>query len=96
MAKTVQSMIDEGMQLWASCQTRGPAGPCHHMRQIDLAALRDRLGPDASTMAPDLAPKLRCSKCGGKDIGLTVIPRSRASGDPRGVLDGTAWQSRKI
>ena len=31
-------------------------------------------GPDAPAMADDLTPKLKCSKCGGKAIGLTYTP----------------------
>jgi hypothetical protein len=34
-----------------------------------LVKLRERLGPDHSTLHDDLAPKLKCSKCGGKKIG---------------------------
>ena len=48
---------------------------CHKWRcqQLDLAFLRYRLDPDAPAMADDLTPKLKCSKCGGKAIGLTSL-----------------------
>jgi hypothetical protein len=95
MGSTIQKLIDDRMRLWAACQGRHSDGPCHHMRELDLLALRDRLGPDASTMAADLTPRLRCSRCGGKEIGLTLIPYSGPSGDPRGILDGTAWSTRE-
>jgi len=42
--------------------------------EITVALLKDRLRPDARAMADDLTPKLKCSKCGGKAIGLTYTP----------------------
>jgi hypothetical protein len=44
--------------------------PCNHSQVLDLAKLRDRFGPDASAMANDLIPKLKCTKCGGVDASL--------------------------
>lgn len=70
---TVQGLIDAGMTLHAWCHD--PA--CHHNARLDLGALRGRLGPDAPAMADDLAPKLRCARCGGrrgKGVGLTYSP----------------------
>jgi len=67
MAKwTIQSLIDERMRLDAYCHNH----LCHHHQPLDLMNLRDKLGPDAEAMSDDLVPKLRCSKCGGKQIGL--------------------------
>jgi hypothetical protein len=42
--------------------------------------LRERLGPDHSIMHDDLAPKLKCSKCGGKKVGLILSPPTGPSG----------------
>jgi hypothetical protein len=38
---------------------------------LDLAKLRDRFGPDAPAM---VRPKLKCTKCGGKAVGLIYTP----------------------
>jgi len=72
MAGTVQAMIDEGMQLWAFCHAHG----CFNRHRFDLDALRARIGPQASTMARELVPRLRCSRCGTKNASITCIPRS--------------------
>lgn len=32
------------------------------------------LGPDAPAMSDDLIPKLKCARCGGKQVGLTYTP----------------------
>lgn len=73
MGWTVQKLIEEGYRLGAGCNRP----QCCHFANIDLEALKARLGPGQSTMAPDLVPKLRCSKCGSKDVGLIVHPPER-------------------
>jgi hypothetical protein len=76
MAKwTTQSLIDGNMKIHAYCHD--PA--CRHHQPLDLLKLRDKLGPDALAMADDLTPKLRCSKCGGKKIGLIYSPNTGIS-----------------
>jgi hypothetical protein len=59
-------MIEHGYTLRANCHD--PL--CFHSQQLDLERLKERLGPDHSTMHDALTPKLRCSK----EIGLTVSP----------------------
>ena len=75
MGWTVQRLIDEGYSLGAGCNRVG----CHHFGQLDLQTLKGRLGPHHSTMHPDLVPKLRCRKCGSKDVGLIIHPPTRGS-----------------
>lgn len=71
MAKwTIQSLIDGKMTVTAYCH----AVQCGHHQVLDLQKLRDHLGPDAPAMADDLTPKLRCSKCGNKKVGLIYTP----------------------
>lgn len=71
MAKwTVQSLIDKRMTVTAYCHQSA----CNHHQGLDLYKLRDKLGPDATAMSDDLLPKLRCSKCNGKEIGLIYSP----------------------
>ncbi|MEX0408905.1 hypothetical protein ABGN05_25015 [Aquibium sp. LZ166] len=67
---TVQELIDEGYTLHAGCKEN----TCLRTRPLDLIALRDRLGPEHGTLHHNLAPKLRCSTCGSKNVGLIVSP----------------------
>ena len=69
---TVQTLIDGDMHIKAYCHN----SRCHHRQSLDLAKLRDKLGPDAPAMAGDLIPKLKCAKCGGKKVGLIYSPAS--------------------
>ena len=39
---------------------------CHETRRVDLAQLRDRLGPQF--LVGDIRPRLRCSKCGTRKV----------------------------
>ena len=72
MAKgwTIQGLIDGRMNVRAHCHNPR----CHHSQDLDLGKLKTKLGPDAPAMADDLIPKLRCAKCGGKDVGLIYSP----------------------
>ncbi len=70
MKWTLQTLIDERMTVRAYCHNFR----CHHSQNLDLEALRDRLGPDAPAMADDLIPKLKCGKCGERKIGLIYTP----------------------
>jgi hypothetical protein len=70
MAWTYQSLIDGNMTVTAYCHR----SLCNHNQKLDLKRLRDKFGPDAPAMHDDLAPKLRCTKCGGKKVGLIYTP----------------------
>lgn len=63
---TIAGLIYMGQTLRAHCRNLD----CRHPHQFDLEALAARLGLHHSTMHDDLTPKLRCSKCGSKRIGL--------------------------
>lgn len=65
---TIQSLINYPHELGAHCKK------CGRFKWLDLQALGGRLGFDHSTMHRDLAPKLKCERCGSKDIGLTLSP----------------------
>lgn len=86
MAKgwTVQQLIDEEFSIWAFCHN----WRCHHRAKLNLQTLKAKLGPDASTMHDDLVPKLKCQKCGGKEVGLTLIPRDK----PPNPFEGWKWR----
>lgn len=73
MGWTIQSLIDGKMTVTAYCHNPS----CRHRLSLDLKMLRERLGPDAKAMSDDLSPKLKCSKCGGKQLGLIYAPDTR-------------------
>ena len=75
MAKgwTFAKLIHDAMTATAHCQSSS----CNHSHILDLKVLSDRLGPDTPAMHDDLAPRLRCRKCGGKQIGLIYTPTIR-------------------
>lgn len=68
--ETIQSFIDSGDVLTAYCHNP----KCHHHGRLDMMLLRDRLGPDHGSMHDDLVPKLKCSRCGGRKLGLIRSP----------------------
>ena len=70
MAWTVQALIDGGMEITAYCEDPD----CRHTQPVDLVRFRDRFGPDAPMMRRDVLPRLRCSKCGGKNIDIKLSP----------------------
>ena len=69
---TFRKLIEKDFRLSAACK----APLCHHMVQLDLQALGERLGMDHSAMHDDLTPLLRCAKCGSKNVGLILHPPS--------------------
>jgi len=77
----IRDLIKDGGQIWAHC---GP--PCWHSRNLDLHALGERLGYDFEVSHYSLTPKLRCSKCGSKQVGIRHIPA--AGHRAPGIVDG--------
>ena len=75
MAKgwTFAKLIHDEITVTAHCQNSS----CNHSHILDLKVLSDRLGTDTPAMHDDLAPRLRCRKCGGKQIGLIYTPTIR-------------------
>lgn len=67
---TFRRLIDEGMTLTAYCHR----SRCNHHAVLDVPALATKYGPDAPAMHDDLAYKLRCQKCGGRECGLRYAP----------------------
>lgn len=67
MNGTLGECLDNGYGLTATCTL------CWHSARLDLDALAANLGRDHGALRDDLVPKLRCTPCGGKRIGLTVI-----------------------
>lgn len=65
---TIGDLIEHRHKLAVHCNAPG----CHNYKKLDLQALGERLGFDQPYLKPYLAPKLKCSKCGSKDISLSL------------------------
>jgi hypothetical protein len=70
---TVQELIDGRFTVTIYCHNPR----CHRRAELDLKAVRDRLGPDHGMLLDDIKHKLRCSKCGGRQFGMTKQPPGR-------------------
>jgi len=57
----------------ANCRT------CKETREIDLAKMAERLGPDF--LVGKLRPLLRCSTCGGKNIIVATLWKDATSSE---------------
>lgn len=78
---TIGAMLDAGMSLSAVCYREG----CRHSAPLDLNRLAAKLGREHSTLRKDLCPRLVCSACGGKDVGIWSSGGGRGpSGQPYG------------
>ena len=75
---TFATLIADEMTITAHCQN----ARCNHSHRLDLKDLAARFGPDTPAMHDDLAPRLKCMKCGGRQIGLTYTPMVRPTGNP--------------
>ena len=75
---TIGDVIENGGQIRVYCH----ASKCNHNAILDVVKLRDKLGPDHGAMHDDLAHKLRCSKGGGKKVGLIYSPGTKEYGGP--------------
>lgn len=75
---TIQSLIDNQMGVTVHCNVIG----CGHSAKLDLHAIGERLGFDFEAVGDPqpLVPKLRCGKCGRKDLGLILSSESGYSG----------------
>jgi hypothetical protein len=70
----------QGKKLGSAGRLHANCMHCQHSQALDLVDLRERLGPDHSVLHDDLAPKLKCSKCGGKKVGPIISPPTGSSG----------------
>ncbi|UPT53415.1 hypothetical protein [Synechococcus phage Ssp-JY39] len=56
---TIGTMLARGSELNIYCFTND----CGHKARVNLVVLARKLGPDHSTLDPDLRPYFHCSKC---------------------------------
>ena len=82
---TFASLIEGRIQVTAHCVD------CRFTNEVDLAALRDRLGADRPAMASDFKKLLHCPKCRGKRSSFIY---SYCSG--RKEMVHGAWAGRTI
>lgn len=75
---TLGAIVDGDYSLTAYCYDM----ECQHSAALDVEALAKRLGREHGSMRWDLVPKLRCTKCGGKDVGLRLAPPTGSPGRP--------------
>lgn len=75
--RTLGALRDAGLHLHAYCNTPD----CHWSAPLDLSAMIDRLGAAQSALPPDLAPRLVCSRCGGKDVAVVLSAAEELPGE---------------
>ena len=81
MTWTIKNLIDGNMAVTGHCLN----SRCNHREELDLAMLKERLGPDAPAMADDLKARLKCSRCGSKAIGLIYSPKGNEKRSPGAI-----------
>ena len=70
---TIQLLIDCDILISAHCRQQS----CDGHQELSLVRLKEKLGPDASAMHQDLAPRYRCAKCGNDKIELSYSPKDQ-------------------
>lgn len=65
---TIGKLLDDGFELTAWCHRWVDGTVCRHHVKLDLEALCQRLGRNHGCMHWDIAPLLRCSKCGARGV----------------------------
>lgn len=91
---TIRDLIDNQMGMSVHCNAVG----CGHGANLDLHALGNRLGYGFVTVGDPnpLVAKLRCGKCGSKDLGLILSSRSGYSGASAPVAERPAVKAPDI
>jgi hypothetical protein len=68
---TVQLLIDCDIVVSARCNNV----VCDNYQELNLNRLSDKFGSEASALEKDIAPRMRCSKCGHDRVRLSYAPR---------------------
>ena len=91
---TIKDLIDNQMSFSVHCNANG----CGHGADLDMQAIGDRLGYAFVAVGDPnpLIAKLRCGKCGSKDIGLILSSRSGYSGASAPVAERPAVKASDI
>jgi hypothetical protein len=66
----------EGFRIHATCNDMVNGIPCNHSAVLDWDVLIAELGPDFIIVRDrdKFLRRLRCSKCGGRDMGIVLSP----------------------
>ena len=83
--RTLGALRDAGLHLHAYCNNPG----CHWSAPLDLPSMIDRLGEHQSALPPDLAPRLVCSRCGGKNVAVVLSAAPELPDDAAAYLRQT-------
>lgn len=75
---TIQERIDNRERVFAHCNSPTCYSPS---RELDLEALKAKLGADHGAMHDSLVPLLKCSVCGSKNVGITIHVDTSPTGD---------------
>lgn len=77
---TIGSLIEGRFTVSAHCFAHG----CGHSARLDLVDMSERLGAGFIAIGDPnpLVKLLRCQKCGGKDLGLILSPRTGYENGP--------------
>jgi hypothetical protein len=65
---TIGAVIDAGLKIHGFCID------CGHSEDVDLMAAATTLGREHSSLPVHLVPKLVCSRCGSKNVGMVLAP----------------------
>ena len=84
---TIGDHLDEGDDISVYCDD------CEWSTMLDLEMLAEKLGRDHGAMAQDLRPKLKCSRCGSKN--MSFIVRNYAGWDGTGGHSLSGQQTKK-
>lgn len=63
-------LIDGRVTLHFFCEARG----CHHNAAADMQALADRLGRDHPYLNGAITRRMKCTRCGSKQISCVLQP----------------------
>lgn len=64
---TIGSVLDAGLRIHAFCLD------CRHAEDVDMRVLARKLGRKHSTLPVHLVPKLVCSNCKSKNVGMVLM-----------------------
>jgi hypothetical protein len=71
--------IDDWLEDGTTATTWCHNPKCGHRGLLDLEALKRRLGGQHGMLLHEIKQVLKCSKCGGKELGMTRQPNTTGS-----------------
>ncbi|RJG46476.1 hypothetical protein [Mesorhizobium sp. DCY119] len=68
----VQDFIDDGTTIMLWCYNAA----CEHHGEMDLERLKAKTGPNQGMLFDEIKRHFYCSKCHGKNFGMTRMPKT--------------------